>query len=159
MIQNRARNGLGTGPGTVITDTRTGPSVAARGRPLNSKLWGRVAAPGWAASRLPLSAESAGNAGCSLVLSARWALWRLGTSSEGLPCAGGGCAAVLGGSVPRGGARSGPIAITSPTCAATQSKYPAQCPSRVHRVTSDKTEYCNVQDHVPAPPRHLINLI
>ena len=74
------------------------PLVAARRRPLNRSLGGGLRRTRWAASWLPLSAGLAGVSGCSRLLSAQWARWRLGTFSRSLPCAGGGARRPFGGS-------------------------------------------------------------
>ena len=68
---------------------------------------------------------------------ARWALLALGDLSRNLPCAGGGFAAVFGGSCLAAGHGVRPIASYSLTRAVAHPINLRGARSRVHRVTSD----------------------
>ena len=135
----------------VMSHRHETSSVAARGRPLNSKLWGGVAAPGWRArGAAPLRRIAGGQCGVHVSVFARWALVAWGPLPKPAVCR----RWLRGGArrfVPRGGARSGPIAVTSPTCAMPQQSisHGATRGSTASRQTM--TAYCKVLDRVPRP--------
>ena len=135
------------------------PNVAARGRPLIWSLGGGFAAPdGQPPGCLsPPDFRRAFRGARSAWL--RGGPLALGDLVRSLPCAGGGCAAALGGSVPRGGARSGANCELQSDMRASASNDLRAARSRVQRVTSDNDSKCNVLARVPAPPvtyNHLI---
>ena len=133
---------------------RSETTVAARGRPLILGVGGAVAAPNGAAAGLRPSAGIAGGRSGVLVGILRGGpVWRLGTSPEACRAQ----AVVRGGArrfAPRGGARSGPMGLQSPTCARA-STSPCAVPGRGSTASRHTTAIqCNVRS-VSQRPRHL----
>ena len=107
------------------------PSVGVRvGRLIRSSKGGEGSLPhlDGAASKLRLSAGFRRALPECSSLQMRSGPLALGDLSRSLPCAGGGCAAVLGGLVPCGGVRSGANGVTGSDMRNGVLNVPVQCP-------------------------------